>query len=297
MIRCWNQVWPKDFSRAIHRVCDGLTKYAPPDVEFVDDVKDADIQIVHVVGEGEVPLILRKQNNKTIIFMYCFLTSTSGSEPREYWKDAYKGALLTMSYYDLPTLMKEKYPDFEFSFYRTPVGIETDTFFLDPVHRRSHSVVSTGHVDWAEKIEEWHDAFSFIGFDVVHVGRDFNYSRNFFPYEKISDTEMRKLYNNALYVNGMRVTEGFEAPVVEGTLCGARGVCFDTPNFRYWFNDIALFVPELNDKQDMTDAIITAVTSDEGLRPVTKEQIDYTQSRFAASIVYPNMWKQIMERL
>jgi hypothetical protein len=296
-VKVWNEVWPKDFSRAIHRVCNGLTKYAPKEVEFVENIEEADIQIVHVVGEGEVPLILRKPGNKTVIFMYCFLTSTSGAEPREYWKDTYKDALLTMSYYDLPSLMKEKYPDFEFSFYRTPVGIETDVFYKDEKLKKSCSVVSTGHVDWAEKIEEWHDAFSWMGFDVVHIGRDFGYSRNFFAYDKLSDIEMRGLYNEARYANGMRVTEGFEAPVVESTLCGTRGICFDTPGFRYWFNDIALFVPELNDKQEMTDAIIKVATSDEGLKPVTPEQIELTKSKFAANIVYPNMWKEIMERV
>lgn len=296
-VKCWTEVIPKGFSRAIHRVCNGLKQYAPDNIEIVDNIEAADIQIVHVVGKGEMPLINRKPLNKTIPFMYCFLTSTDGEEPREFWYEVFAKAMLTMTYYDLPSMMKEKYPEIEFSFYRTPVGVDTNVFYVEPLLNKTFSVMSTGYVDWAEKIHEWYDAFTCIGYDVNHAGKDFGYGKNFFAYEDITDEQMRLLYNISKYTNGMRVAEGFEAPVIEGTLCGSRGICFDSPIYRYWFDEIALFVRQLEDPVSMVEEILDVIDTEKGINPISKSELEYTKNRFANNIVYPNMWKAILERI
>ncbi|MCI0562764.1 MAG: hypothetical protein MN733_30145, partial [Nitrososphaera sp.] len=64
-------------------------------------------------------------------------------------------------------------------------------------------------------------------------------------HQGVNDSDLARLYNRCDYVSGLRFTEGFELPVLEGIACGARPICFDLPCYRNWFENFAEFVPHV----------------------------------------------------
>ena len=55
------------------------------------------------------------------------------------------------------------------------------------------------------------------------------------------DKTLAKYYSQCEFVSGLRRIEGFELPVIEGLLCGARPICFDIPDYRHWFDKLGFY--------------------------------------------------------
>lgn len=295
MIKVWNKVIPDWFGIAIHRACDGLTKYAPKNVEIVDNIEDADVQIVHVVGEGEIPLINRLPRNKTVAFFYTIKTGGGIIT----WKPYIKDLMLNLSYYPLVDQLKEAgYSDINVNFFRTPVGIDIRLFKMMTNVEREDAVLTSGYVAATEYIEEVYNAATLLNMRVLHVGEDFKFGENFIRYERVTDETMAILYNKTKYCNGMRAIEGFELSNGEGILCGSRPICVDNEEYRYWWGDLPIYikVPEPYNRDEMINRIVENILND-GRDFVSSNERMYISDNFGEHIVYPKIWKEIMRRL
>ena len=74
-------------------------------------------------------------------------------------------------------------------------------------------------------------------------------------------------------------------PIIEGILCGARPICFDTPNFRQWFDGIAEFIPEDRNTSEHLKKLF-----EKGARPVTDIEKDYVRAKFDWSMILKLLW-------
>jgi len=129
---------------------------------------------------------------------------------------------------------------------------------------------------------------------MIHVGTPFGHTNKSYNNAcKISVGELRELYNKSKYVSALRRIEGFEKPAMEGLLCGARPICFDTPLYRYWYGDLAEYVPECAEKE--TSKAIEQVFSGEH-RAVTNEEMLTAINKFGWRNVSINFWDRLEER-
>ncbi|MFX3630143.1 MAG: hypothetical protein ACE3JR_12650 [Ectobacillus sp.] len=46
--------------------------------------------------------------------------------------------------------------------------------------------------------------------------------------------------------------------MLNGLMCGPRPICLDNPHYRRWFNDLAVFVPKLDDKDRLAEKLLEA---------------------------------------
>lgn len=222
-------------SKAMVRVACALVKYAPKGVSFVTRPAYADVQVLHVIGQDALQYDLPREY---VVIQYCY--QTAGGSLNQ-WQDFWSKSRFVWSYYDLDV---KGVP-----FYHSPLGVDSDTFTIQDLVRTS--VMTSGYVssDIGEPIEDVAVAAESLGLNTIHLGPNYiegmkYYPRGFRAYLNVPDAKVAKLYNQSLWVSGMRYVEGFEMPVIEGLACGARPICFDRPDMRKWYNGNAVFVPE-----------------------------------------------------
>ena len=179
-----------------------------------------------------------------------------------------------MSYYDLPSLAGSC----DFPFLRVPLGVDGDVFCDRHRLPRSAAVLTTGHELTGEAIQECREAARRINQPMIHVGSHFDFlTDECVVADGVSDDRLAELYSEARYVSGLRRSEGFELPIVEGLACGARPICFDQPGYRYWFDGHAVFVPE-TDGPTLTDAVTDILRTPP--RPIDAAERDHVLSVF-----------------
>ena len=79
------------------------------------------------------------------------------------------------------------------------------------------------------------------------------------------------------FVSGLRRTEGFELPVIEGLFCGCRPVVFNSANYRQWFDGFAEFIEE-GPRGEVLGQLVALFA--QPLRPVTPEALERARARF-----------------
>lgn len=178
--------------------------------------------------------------------------------------------------------------------YHAPLGVDLGVFKPSGV-ARDIGVITSGHSNFEEAIEEAAQAAHRSGLTVVHLG----------PYEvtgmatqvpgwsainSISDNELAALYSRALWVSGLRYTEGFELPVLEGLACGARPICFDTPSNRDDFWDHAVYVP--HGREDQLVRHLSAVLA-RPPQPVTPEELQQVADRYDWELLATGFWQAL----
>jgi len=228
---------PAKLSRAMFRVANALERYAPDDVQVVDDLESADLLVHHVIGLEAINYRLDKP---CVVLQYC----TGGGEDRSAWQPLWSRARVVWSYYDLTRHMP---PDAVF--YHAALGI-------DPVFRpafvpvpRDFMVMTSGYVNGhgQEAIEEPTLAAQLVGGTPVHLGpppEGFSQPMNLNLFTAIGDADLATVYRRTKWVAGLRFVEGFELGVVEGLACGARPIVFDRADNRHWFGEHATYVSE-----------------------------------------------------
>lgn len=224
----------------MHRVADALARYAPSDIAIVDDVKQADVQVLHTVGAW--PSLPRSY----AIIQYCYCSGGTAN-----WKKVWADSKVVWSYYDLTAHGAGN------NFYYAPLGVDLNVFFPRTVGEKDLSIVTTGYVSSPaqEAIEEVAEAALSLRQNVFHLGpRNIEgmaprLERSWRAAVGISDDELALAYSRARWVSGLRHVEGFELPVLEGAACGAAPIVFDRPETRHWFGDFATFVPECEGKE------------------------------------------------
>ena len=240
-------------SRAMWRIRDAFMKHAPQGTEFIKGFgpgeKNNVVHCIHWVGQNPKEHTKRDEG--------IFSVDTLPLTPRylvfghagnwhygqfdSHYQRLMKEAALVITF-DRRILGYEGSNIFE-----TPWGYEPDTFYRAPCQKR-FKVMATGYAADAEAIDACYDACLRMRVKMCHIGCQLPGIPGLGTcerYEHIKDHKMRELYNASEYVSGMRREGGFELPVIEGYACGAQPVVFDQPTMHKYYEDFAVFVPNI----------------------------------------------------
>lgn len=207
------------------RVRKQIEDTAPEWVEFTKNEYRADAQIILAIGAGGVAALAEKV--PTIMLQLCYKTAHGGSE--EFWNNLWGKCLMVGSYFDL------KAPNFV----RFPMGYDPDVFYRDESVPKKYDAIVFGEVDGDEEIKSVVEAFDVV----AHISRtDLGFGIGYVQYNNIPDARLRSVYQKSKYCIGLRRTEGFEMPIVEGAACGCIPITFDLECYRHWFDSMAFFI-------------------------------------------------------
>ncbi len=252
-------------SMAIARIEQNLRAYLPAAHTWVDP-EDADLLIFPVCGRRDHTLIsshdLLKQGRKYAVIQLS-LKSTRNPDPKD-WQEVWHNAEVVWSYYHLCG---------DFNFYHAPLGADPKLFY--PLHTdRKYAVGMTGSYTRAECLWEVEKAARAAGMRALKIRAP-------------TDKDLNVAYNSCRFISGLRRKEGFEMPAIEGFLSGARPLLFDTPDFRYWYDGIADFVPEGNPL-----AVVNCLESHfrDASSSVTAKEIGYARFRFNWERIINGFW-------
>lgn len=220
-------------SHSFQRVWEGLDLTKPAGSVWVDKMDDADFIFAPVVNWDDVQT--SPVDKRWVILQFCFLTA--GGTITE-WQNLWRKAKVVMSYLNLPFA----------PYLRVPLGYDHRIFYPMNLEHK-YRAITTGYVDGlgAEYIKDVWRAFG----NIMHVGANFALGEGYHHTEKISDTQLRVLYNSADYVVSLRDVEGFELPLLEGAACGAVPVALDLECYKRWYSDTALFVRPTHVLEDL----------------------------------------------
>jgi glycosyltransferase involved in cell wall biosynthesis len=266
---------------AILRVHRALVKYAPAMVEFVDSPRKAHLQIIECIGAGSLTKIWHK---RYVLVQHCLLSADITSLP--VWRGVFNSAILVVSYIDIPHILHDK----SLPFLLTPWGVDVG-IFRNVNQPRPNMILTVGWSSEQEAIEECYLAARRCGGEVLHLGKQFCYGDGFTALANLTDSELCSLYNRCKFVSGLRFTEGFEIPILEGLACGCRPICFDLPVYRNWFQDLPSYVQHCHGRRLV--AQLEAVLR-QGPRPVSGSEIELVRDRFNWRMISINIWNHIL---
>lgn len=284
-------------SRGITRVYDALVKYKPFSIDIVKDPKQADLHIIHVIGRYDsIKSRIERLNaikKPYVLIQYC-LKSTMRPKAID-WLDLWQGARLVWSYYDLPAIIREEElywvrHNTQIPFYHAPLGVDSSLFKDLNVHRTFIVGTSSQHA-LSEGVRECVFAAKRIGRPVFHLGHELRRGEDVVCKGNLSDEDVAYWFSRCEFVSGLRRVEGFELPVIEGLLCGARPIVYDRPEMRQWYDDLAVFI-----KEGTRDEVINQLEEvfKKGAQPVTDTEKDMVRHRFNWESIITNFWNKIV---
>jgi len=265
---------------AIMRIAKALKQYAPPSIKFVNTEAEADLVIIFAHGQRRSVwwhTARLTAAGKEYVIVQLALRSTTNPNTGD-WLKIWTGAELIWSYYDLPKLMKEDgidlWQQYIVKCYQSPLGVDTNLFKEIPTER-IYTIFKGFHRN--ETIHQIDEACRIAKKTCVAT-------------EGVSDEELAITYNQCKYVSGLRKIEGFEMPVIEGLLCGARPICYDRPHYRKWFGDLVEYIPE-SGKAEIIYAITELLMKEP--RPVTEAEKRLVREKFNWSTIIKEFWKRL----
>lgn len=277
-------------SHGLRRVAEALVRYAPGYVNIVDRQKEADLTVLHVIGRQDRnyrrAAWCKRHGQKYAVIQYCLRSTLRPST--EGWLSLWENATLVWSYYDLAACCKEDAVPRDFPFYHAPLGADAEVFY--PRSRECKYVIATHGLSWtSESNREAYYAARKVGRPVFHLGPEFK-RPHITNLSGINDDTLANLYSECEFVAGLRRTEGFELPVVEGLLCGARPVCFNRRHYRQWFEPWAVFIPEGSREQviDNLEAVFR-----EGAKPVMESEREAVRRGFDWASIVIGFWETV----
>lgn len=280
-IKVWeyqNPVW----GRAFQLISRELHKHAPDWVQWVSSSDESDIDIIHIVGAGEIPLC----TSKSVLVQHCYFTA--GAHEHDYIS-LWERAKLTVSFHNL-----HDYTDRNFRFLHLPWGADPDIFRHENFGDRAIKVFTTGHIAETECIDKTFAACRANNSIMVHTGSNFKWMPPWYKYVPyMPENELIRVLNSAQYIPGLRLIEGFEIMCVEGLFCGARPVVPDLPTYQ-WYRGHAEFVDTTKDITEQLTSIFSRkpnpVTPEERLELIQKFSWKNICDKF-----YGEMYKSIQE--
>ena len=267
-------------SIAIARTMKAIKTHAPGGVHFVDSAKSSNLIILNVVGRLKHLGIKIRDFNKPYIIIQYAQKSTLNPNPND-WLHVWKDARLVWSYYDLGKFGR-------FNFYRSPLGV--DSAFKRHQTAKEYVIATSGVGYLQESVRECIHAARKVNRRVFHVGPIFKELPEIDFSNGMGDADLAKKYSACEFVSGLRRYEGFEFPVIEGFVCGARPICFDAPHYRQWFNDFAIFIPKVS-RDEIVNHLIEIFKSHQ--KPVTDKEILEVRRRFDWKKIVDGFWKHI----
>lgn len=283
---------PDTPSHAVHRVHSALTSLAPSSMSFVSD-RRADVVVLPSIGRRDATTRRAQKHvssgQRIVVIQYC-LRSTINPSTLD-WQYLWSLASLVWSYYPLDSWIAEDggLPLGD-KFLHAPLGVDAVFTVARPRQHPSPFVCcSSGRAWTTESAREVAIAAGMVGRRVLHLGppmrRPWVHSVS-----DLSDVELAELYHQCEFVSGLRRIEGFELPVIEGLLCGARPILFDRPHYRIWFEPWAEFIPEGPREQVLQD--VTTLFA-RGARPVTERERSEAQARFSWASIASQFWSRV----
>jgi hypothetical protein len=238
-----------------------------------------------VIGPTTLDAVKAKEY---VVFHHCYRTAAA---PDYDWSPLWDGAKLVVSHYALP-LPKTK-------FLRIPLGIDAAFLSARASAVRDIAIMSSGFVSGpcAEAIEEVAEAALSLGLSVFHLGPKTvagmkpRSEKTWLALDSISDESLAGLYGRCQWVSGLRHGEGFELPVIEGFMCGARPIVFDRPEMRHWYEGLARFIPEVSG-----EALIKILTEvlQERPEPITDGMKTLVAETFSWKFICERFWKGVL---
>jgi glycosyltransferase involved in cell wall biosynthesis len=279
--------------RAMMRVEKAIKNSAPEGLSFTADLNQADVQFLHMIGTGEL-LDLTKE--KFVLFPYCFEAMDKPTLQRA--QVFFGKAVMVFSYLNIPKIIDTD----NFNFLNSPLGVDTNVFKNYNLSK-DVCITTTGYVSGSEAIAECVEASARLGRNSIHIGGDLTselgynlcnkYPNLYNRKELITDEELVNCYNRSSFVSGLRRFEGFEFPILEGIMCGARPICFDIDCYRQWFGNLPIYVPQC----DYTELIGRLIDIMSTPSPITEEEYKYVVDTFSWNIILTNFWNNFKKYL
>lgn len=285
------------------RIRNSLTRYAPQDIEFVDNMEEADFVIFHHQYRQDLDFFMHNCN-KPMIFLISELQNS-----KEYFKQFFSNPLLKMTYTFHPLRHLGYVDDNDRTNHVLGAWGFDDSLFAqeDPQKLvnldRPNTSICFGFYDSERYFEQYLSVKATNGrlihldikkWDFLRQGMFFDENHHWYK-EWVEDDELVELYKTCKFVSGLRSGSGFETPVLEGISMGCRPLCFDNIYYRQWFNDFAIFIPEEFDV-DMTNNLIN-VFRDYDNHKVTADEIKYVREKFKWETVATNFWREVLQSL
>lgn len=289
---------PANSSRGIMRVRDALVRYAPKNIEIVKTPDQSDLTILHVYGRHDKvkrQIKWLKEHHKAYAMVQYSIRSTMRPSVLD-WVRMWQEAKVVWSYYDLQALALEDIGSqiHDMNFYHSPLGADPEVFYKRKTKGNRHFVMAACSQDYlVESAREIVIAAERLNKQVFFLGKELN-KDNVICKTGITDEELAGYYSDCAFVSGLRRVEGFELPALEGLLCGARPIMFDTPHYRQWFNDLAIFIPEVPREVtiDLLEKIFTIGNA--GYPSVTSSEIDIARERFDWQKIIKGFWQRVL---
>ena len=297
---------PDVYSRGVVRVADALMQYAPSSIQLVQDPFDADLEIIHVYGrhdrvERRINLLERK--GKPFAMIQYVLRSAIRPSTHD-WIEMWQKAKLVWSYYDLPTLCREDGLTTEyhsgdaempaFNFYYAPLGVDSEVFRTTThpfTPERRFIIGACSQHALSEGARECAIAAKKVQKQMFFLGHELRRGADIVCKSRISDREVANYWSQCHFVSGLRRIEGFELPVIEGALCGARPIVYDRPHYRKWFNEFAIFIQE-GSRDQVIDSLADIF---KGIAvPVTDAEKSLIRERFNWETIITNFWNKVL---
>ena len=283
---------PDTYSRGIVRVCDALMQYAPEGIQLVQSPWDADFEIIHAYGrhdaiERRIDLLRRK--GKPYAMIQYAIRSTIRPNTFD-WMNMWQRAKVVWSYYDLFRLCDEDNTRGEFNFFYSPLGVDPEVFKETPRERRFIVGACAQHA-LAEGARECSFAAKRVQKPMFFLGHELRRGPDVVCCQNIDDSEVANYWSQCRYVSGLRRIEGFEFPVLEGAMCGARPIVFDRPHYRKWFDDFAVFIPEAP-RDQVIDALESVFRQE--IPQVSEDEKAMIRERFNWDRIIKSFWKEIL---
>lgn len=270
---------------AIQRIVKALKLYAPSEVEFVDSEDKAEIVIIYAYGQRRGVKYhserLLKQDKAYSIVQLC-LRNTSNPKTID-WMPIWHKSRLVWSYYNLPNMIEEEGNTYvPFPFYFSPLGVDT-TVFKETKCEKKYLVGICSHGLSRECLSEVIQAAEICKGKVFHFGGKLS--------KPIPDKELALMLSQCKYVTGLRRHEGFELPIIEGAMCGARPITFDLPQYKQWFESLAMFIPQRHSKH-VVEALVEIFKKEP--KSITKIEKENVAKWFSWKNIVNGYWSELL---
>lgn len=262
----------------LYRVRQQIQATAPDWAEITAGEGAADAQIVLAIGATGMSDLVER--TPTIMLQLCYESAHGGSV--EFWDEIWSKCLLVGSYFDL------KAPNFV----RFPMGYDPEVFYRDDNVSKRYDAIVFGDMEGPEEIKSVVEAFDVV----AHIsGVDMGLGIGYINYNNIPDDRLRLVYQQSKYCIGLRRTEGFEMPIIEGAACGCFPITFDLDCYRHWFNDFAIFLDPEKDVASQLKKINEVGNSDEAPFFVSEVPDMAVVSTFEQQTAWKPFWDKLAE--
>lgn len=275
-------------SLGIKRVAGALRQFAPKGVTIVATPEEAELQIVHMVGDGQRKYWIEPQRDYAVV-QYC-LRTTELPNTKD-WVGVWSRAKAVWSYYDLIAKVIEDGVQADgIVFYHAPLGVSGVFRPSIPV-RKSFLIGTSGYIAETEGVIEAHTAVQRLGKHMFHLGPNLHLGQDITYAHGMQDDELAGFWSLCSFVAGLRRIEGFELPVLEGLMCGARPIVFDAPHYTHWFGEFAEIIPE-GTPEEVADSLFSVMAKTR--RAVTPAERSRAAELFDWNTIVTGFWEAIL---